>query len=577
MAESSARKLGQIVRTPRNIFRGSLVNIQSHQPYMVQQAIREEEDGVVVNDEVDDDFSVDDCLGETYSGEEFESDSDEGLNDYYYSSEEETYDEQFQYLDIGNGIRVKTSEELIGALKHYNTTVWSAEARNKGLKPPSNQRNIKFVTNIYNLCTTSSTKSLQTITNPDEKKHIKKSQCSFSLVHKHHGQVSFQVPVDENKFPIKDKDINTYWAWVECGNTWTPIPASLRNGYVEFSCDRMNSFGIIYGPKMIQNIVHPSGTTISTGRDGRLVLQFDKGSVDKEQTLKYSIQRPDMEYAKHSLNSKTLVASVSDKIRLNYEKSQFKKPIHLSGTLTCNEDKGSDFEEFDIKVVGYQDEKPTILDTKAERMTAGRFAGKLEGYDGAALVAIKRGKRENENFAETLKNELDLFYGNRKVCKVLLFYTLKENTTLYFKAECCLQRNLADIISKHKDHKLVFESMDILLPPHQRIRIRPTGSVGLKPGIKNHPFLFFMYITEENNTLFSVELNRGMGRSTNAIIEFSADNQRRGEITKADFSLDFLSSRNQRQTMSRANSTLSDIFKTQPSSPSNIRGLKNTV
>ncbi|XP_076093328.1 uncharacterized protein LOC143064403 isoform X2 [Mytilus galloprovincialis] len=517
MAESSARKLGQIVRTPRNIFRGSLVNIQSHQPYMVQQAIREEEDGVVVNDEVDDDFSVDDCLGETYSGEEFESDSDEGLNDYYYSSEEETYDEQFQYLDIGNGIRVKTSEELIGALKHYNTTVWSAEARNKGLKPPSNQRNIKFVTNIYNLCTTSSTKSLQTITNPDEKKHIKKSQCSFSLVHKHHGQVSFQVPVDENKFPIKDKDINTYWAWVECGNTWTPIPASLR------------------------------------------------------------IQRPDMEYAKHSLNSKTLVASVSDKIRLNYEKSQFKKPIHLSGTLTCNEDKGSDFEEFDIKVVGYQDEKPTILDTKAERMTAGRFAGKLEGYDGAALVAIKRGKRENENFAETLKNELDLFYGNRKVCKVLLFYTLKENTTLYFKAECCLQRNLADIISKHKDHKLVFESMDILLPPHQRIRIRPTGSVGLKPGIKNHPFLFFMYITEENNTLFSVELNRGMGRSTNAIIEFSADNQRRGEITKADFSLDFLSSRNQRQTMSRANSTLSDIFKTQPSSPSNIRGLKNTV
>ncbi|CAG2241449.1 unnamed protein product [Mytilus edulis] len=558
MAESSTRKPGQIVRTPRTNFEGSLGQIQSHQPYMVQQAIREEEDGVVVNDEVDEEYSPDDFASDAYDGD-FEIDSDDGLNDYY-SSEEDNEDVLFQHIDVGNGIRVKTSEELTEALGHYKTSVWGTEERNKNFKPPPhNQRNVKFVTNIYKFCTSSVTKAVQNITNADEKKLVKEKQCSFALVDKYHGKVNFQVPVDETIVPIKDKDINTYWAWVEIGNTWRAIPASLMNGYVEFTCNRMKSFGIIYGPKIMENVVQPSGTTISTGKDGRLVLQFDKGSVDKEQSLKYSIQRPDQGYVKHSLNAKNLVASVSDKIRLNYEKSQFKKPMHLSGTLSCDDDQGSDFEEFDIKVVGYQDENPIILDTIAERVTAGRFTGKVEGYDGAAFVAIKRGKTGNENFAETLKNELDLIYGNRKLCKVLLFFHEKNNTTLYFKAECCLQRNSDDMIAKHKDHKLIFESGDILLPPHQRIRIRPTGCLGLKPGIKNHPFLFFMYVTKENNTLFSVELNRGMGRSTNAVIEFSADNQRRGEITKADFSLDFLSSGNQRQNLSRANSTSSVI------------------
>ncbi|VDI05612.1 Hypothetical predicted protein [Mytilus galloprovincialis] len=573
MSESSSNKPGEMIRTPRTSFNGRLAQIQAHNPYMNQGTL-EEEDGVLVNDEVDDYFSPD----ETYSGEEFELDSNDGLNDYCYSSEEETDDKHFQYIDVGNGIRVKTTDELKEALEHFKTTVWSTADRNENLKPPSYHRNDKFATNIYKFSTTSATKAVQNITNADEKKYTKKKQCSFSLVHKHHGKVSFQVPVDESKFPVKDKDINTYWAWVERGtDNWIAIPASLRNGYVEFSCDRMTSFGIICGPTVMTNIVHPLGTTISTSKDGRLVLQFDKGSVDKEQTVKYSIQRPDQEYAKQSLNSKTLVASVSDKIRLNYEKSQFKKPIHLFGTLSCNEENGSDFEEFDVKIVGYQDDKPSILDTITEKVTAGRFTGKLDGYDGGALVAIKRGQKENENLAETLKNELDLFYGNRKVCKVLLFYTSKDNTTLYFKAECCMQGNLVDIIAKNKEHKLVFKSLDILLPPHQRIRIRPTGCLGLKPDIKNHPFLFFMYVTKENNTLFSVELNRGMGRSTNAIIEFSADNQRRGEITKADFSLDFLSSGNQRPGLSRANSTMSDIFRPQPRSSTDMRGLKNNV
>ncbi|VDI07779.1 Hypothetical predicted protein, partial [Mytilus galloprovincialis] len=361
MSESSANKPGEMVRTPRTIFNGRLAQIQAHNPYM-NQATLEEEDGVLVNDEVDD---------------------NSGLNDYCNSSEEETDDKQFQYIDVGNGIRVKTTEELKEALGHYKTTVWSTADRNKNLKPPSYQRNDKFASNIYTFSTTSATKAVQNITNADEKNFMKKNQCSFSLVNKHHGKVSFQVPVDESKFPVKDKDINTYWAWVERGtDNWRAIPASLRNGYVEFSCDRMTSFGIICGPTVMTNIVDPLGTTISTSKDGRLVLQFDIGSVDKEQTVKYSIQRPDQEYAKQSLNSKTLVASVSDKIRLNYEKSQFKKPIHLFGTLSCNEESGSDFEGFDIKVVGYQDDKPSIIDTITEKVTAGRFTGKLDGYDG---------------------------------------------------------------------------------------------------------------------------------------------------------------------------------------------------
>lgn len=311
----------------------------------------------------------------------------------------------------------------------------------------------------------------------------------------------------------------------------------------------------------MKNVVHPYGTTISTSKDDRLVLHFGEGSVDKEQSLKYSIQRPDQEYLKQSFNYNSLVASVSDKINLDYEMSKFKKPISLNGTLSFDENKGSDFVECDVKVIGFQDKRPVILNTIAERVTDGRYAGKMEGYNGAALVAIKRGMEENEHFTETLKNELDLFYGNRMLCKLLLFHQKKNNNTLVFKAECCLLRNAGVIIANHKDRPLIFESGDILLPPHQRIRIRPSGCIRLKPGIQFHPFLFFMHVPIENNTVFSVELERRMGRSTNGIIEFSADNQRRGQITKAEFSLDFLSSENQRETLIRTKTTLSDNFR----------------
>lgn len=150
-----------------------------------------------------------------------------GLNDYY-SSEEDNEDELFQHIDVGNGIKVKTSEELMEPLGQYKTTVWSNEERNKHFKPPPhNQKNVKFVTDIYKFSTTAVTKAVKNITNADEKKLVKEKQCTFALVDKYHGKVYFQVPVDENIVPIKDKDINTYWAWVEMGDTWRAIPASL--------------------------------------------------------------------------------------------------------------------------------------------------------------------------------------------------------------------------------------------------------------------------------------------------------------------------------------------------------------
>ncbi|XP_063419925.1 uncharacterized protein LOC134705087 [Mytilus trossulus] len=241
--------------------------------------------------------------------------------------------------------------------------------------------------------------------------------------------------------------------------------------------------------------------------------------------------------------------------------SKFTKPISLSGTLSCDENKGSDFEECDVKVIGFQDKRPVILNTITERVTDGRYTGKMEGCDGAALVAIKRGMEENEHFTETLLNELDLFYGNRMLCKLLLFHQSKNKNTLVFKAECCLLKNASVIIANNNHRRLIFESGNILLPPHQRIRIRPSGSIRLKPGIQFHPFLFFMHVPIENNTVFSVELEKGMGRSTNGTIEFSADNQRRGEIAKTEFSLDFLTSGSLTETLIRTNSTLSDDFR----------------
>lgn len=85
------------------------------------------------------------------------------------------------------------------------------------------------------------------------------------------------------------------------------------------------------------------------------------------------IQRPDPEYVKEKKKPEVLVAAVSDKLYLQFDESQFRKPISMLACLSNNEERGSDFEEFEVKVVVYRDEKPVVINATVESSDDQRY------------------------------------------------------------------------------------------------------------------------------------------------------------------------------------------------------------
>lgn len=160
-------------------------------------------------------------------------------------------------------------------------------------------------------------------------------------------------------------------------------------------------------------------------------------------------------------------------------------------------------------------------------------------YFRACFIAIKKKNKALYTSMDNLKKEINLVYGREVLRDILLFYLKTEFKTLFLMAECC---DTDMLIRKHKQNgnKIIFQSEDLYLPQYQRIKIRPTCSIGAKPGNAAQSSFFFMSVSEENCICFQVEIKRHLGGTPNAILEFSTDNRQSIEITKAEFSLDRL-------------------------------------
>ena len=77
--------------------------------------------------------------------------------------------------------------------------------------------------------------------------------------------------------------------------------------------------------------------------------------------------------------SSQLVAAVTCKIILEYDKAKFTKQIKLSGKLSVTN-------ENEIKLVGYKNDNPAMLDTKILETTKDSYIGTFQGYDGYVFV-----------------------------------------------------------------------------------------------------------------------------------------------------------------------------------------------
>lgn len=123
---------------------------------------------------------------------------------------------------------------------------------------------------------------------------------------------------------------------------------------------------------------------------------------------------------------------------------------------------------------------------------------------------------------------------------------MRSGTSYHLISDCSTKDNYREVVRHHKSKRriLVFESEYILLPPQQRVRIRQYGCVGTPSGAISNYFLFFcMYATKKKYCELVLELNRAMGASVYAIIEYSADNQKRGNISRTEFDMEELKDR----------------------------------
>ncbi|VDI52260.1 Hypothetical predicted protein [Mytilus galloprovincialis] len=456
------------------------------------------------------------------------------LNDFLY------YVEGHGVVVLGQGIRLRTEPELSTPFKCFKVENWTSKERDDYLNDVSLPNHITLVSDIYRLLCQPDTPGFAELTDPSESKRFKEKQCVFSVRDKYKKKVYLQVPVYHSF--VKDSDINDYWALIEdAENRWKEVPAYVKFDYIEFPCCRMNSFLLVARPKKFKHDVKSEGSVIKTGGDECMTVNFTKGCTEVELKIEYMIQRPIGKLENKDVYSKTLVEAVSHKITLDFNKTQLKGPISVSARLTSDpkssqEKVGS--ENPHVKMIVFNKSEIVVLPTGKKSDTK-EYTGQIRDSDGVLFARIKPNQLDHKKLTTILTDEIEAFYGTRMLCNVLVFFLKKTDKTIYFIAECCLKQRVDSVLVEHQEQKnsLAYRSGDLFLPSHQRIRIRPEGSLKLKKGEGRHPFLYFMYTARDNFTSFSVEFVGRLGIAMNAVLEFSADNHRRGNITRADFDI----------------------------------------
>lgn len=134
----------------------------------------------------------------------------------------------------------------------------------------------------------------------------------------------------------------------------------------------------------------------------------------------------------------------------------------------------------------------------------------------------------------SLVKELDIFYGKRILCCLMLFAkSVRGGIELM---TCCATHSEAENYRKRalSNLCLIFQSDAVCLLPLQRIRIHLRGCLQAIPGLSYDNYFFtFLSGAKHNSLSFSVRL--GAGGCPYAIIDFLCDNIQRGKLAELHF------------------------------------------
>ncbi|XP_063420535.1 uncharacterized protein LOC134705746 [Mytilus trossulus] len=440
-------------------------------------------------------------------------------------------------INIENYVSVTGPSSLHSILNEFIITKWTADEKNNSLKFLNLPLESTFVSDIFKVVLRQDGET----GNPCDK--IQKEQLDkFNLSSQFNDKVCFSVKIIDSFVEKTRSQFNEVFAWINDGFVWKMLQATVTDSFAVFYCCQLHSFGIVIQSKRMNVIINPMGTEIDIGDSCACMLKFEKDCVKSNANFKYKVHTPDVEFSRNVHTSTRYVKHVSNKVDFEYDKAKFLKPIKVVISLTNDSLTTQNKSHIKILLVGYKNGSASIVESM-KKSTDAIYSGSLHGFDGVSFAAVLMIKEDRITKIE-LTNELNLFYGSRILCNILVHCLKRTSSTLRIRVYCCRVEHTKALIFKEQQegHFLVHKSGNLCLTQYQRFKIRPAGCIGLKPGNGAHLWMLFLSVSSDNALTFQVQINRIMGGSPNAILSFSTDTYTKTytEITKVEFNLDSL-------------------------------------
>ncbi|XP_052091694.1 uncharacterized protein LOC127728384 [Mytilus californianus] len=446
-------------------------------------------------------------------------------------------------INLENDVSITAPNSLYSILNEYITTKWTANKKNNSLQFLNLPLESTLVSDILRTVLRKDIEKRNPCVKIQEKEQIDKT-CSFkfNLLSEFNDEVRFRVPIIDSFVEKTRSQFYEVFAWIYDGLEWEMLQATVKDGFAEFCCCQLDSFGILIHSKRMSAIVNPLGTEIDIGDSCACILKFDKDCVKSNENFRYTVHTPDVEFSRFGYTSTRHVKHVSNKFNFEYDRAKFLKPIKVVVSLTNVPLRPENKSKVEVLLVGYKNGSASIVESMKKSADA-IYSGSLHGYDGVSLAAVLKTKEDKISKTE-LTNELNLFYGSRILGSILVYFLKRNSSTLRLRVICCRteQTKLLKIKKHQEGNFLIHKSENLFLTPYQRLKIRPAGCIGLKPGNGSHLWMLFLSVSSDNSLTFQVKINRIMGGSPNAILCFSTNTHSRNytEITKIEFNLDSL-------------------------------------
>ncbi|XP_076093322.1 uncharacterized protein LOC143064400 [Mytilus galloprovincialis] len=445
-------------------------------------------------------------------------------------------------INLENDVSITGPSSLYSILNEFITTKWTADEKNNSLKFLNLPLEQTFVSDIFRTVPRQDEENRNPCVKVQKEKLDKTCSFKFNIPSQYNDQVSFSVKIRDSFVEKTVSQFYEVFAWINDGLEWKMFQATVKNGFAEFYCNQLHSFGIVIQTKRMNATVNPLGTEIDI-RDGcACILKFDKDCVKSNENFRYMVHTPDVEFSRNIHTSTRHVKHVSNKVNFEYDKAKFLKPIKVVVSFTNVPLKPQNKSKIEVLLVGYKNGFASIVDS-VKKSADSIYSGSLYGYDGVSFAAVLKIKEEKISKIE-LTDELNLFYGSRILCNILVHFLKRNSSTLRLRVNCCRAEQTKLLITKEQQegHFLIHKSENLGLTPYQRFKLRPAGCIGLKSGSGAHLWMLFLSVSSENALTFQVQINRTMGGSPNAILCFSTDTNTKTytEIMKVEFNLDSL-------------------------------------